>query len=415
MYREPLPLPQKRRLSFGTSPKFFRLADAIAKVHEPTPTQLDALERSYNSTGQFLMESEEFRDFTISVHPQGSRAIGTIIRPMRRVTEGFDIDIVLRLRRTALSKYGGEQGPVRLINDLHVVLKRYADRHSLKITKWERCITLEYSDGMCVDITPIIEDERFSFEYGDTHAQVPDRALRLYDPTNPMGLVSSFNAAARVRAAFAGTMTFDMAKSASLEPLPEATEVLNRLLSRLVQLLKLHRNVAFGAATLNGDFSPKSVFLTALAAEAYVLRAPIEHDSPLDLLLDVAETMPLFFERQQLGGGREHWLLPNHTAPGDNLASGMNTSAHQEAFVAWHGRLVADLERILACIESRSGLDRLVALVKEAFGERAAQSVLASEAPQPPTRPGLGRVFVGTAAAASALPMQSRAHTFFGK
>ena len=83
MHRDPLPLPLKRQLSRGSSSKFFYLADGIAKYNEPTQTQLGALERSYTATGQFVMESDEFRDFTMTVHAQGSRAIGTIIRPMR--------------------------------------------------------------------------------------------------------------------------------------------------------------------------------------------------------------------------------------------------------------------------------------------------------------------------------------------
>jgi len=184
--RDPLPLPTKRQLSRSTGYKFFGLVDAVAKYNEPTQTQLDALERSYNSTAEYVMDSDEFRDLTITVHAQGSRALGTIIRPMRFRPEGFDIDIVVRLRRAAMLKYGHD--PVALINDLYTVVERYADIHGLKVTRWERCITLEYADGMCVDITPIIADERVGIPYGETHARVPDRKLELFDPTNPKGL-----------------------------------------------------------------------------------------------------------------------------------------------------------------------------------------------------------------------------------
>lgn len=41
MHRDAFPLPLKRQLSHGSSPKFFYLADAIAKYNEPTQTQLD--------------------------------------------------------------------------------------------------------------------------------------------------------------------------------------------------------------------------------------------------------------------------------------------------------------------------------------------------------------------------------------
>jgi hypothetical protein len=107
MHRDPLPLPLKRQISRGLASKFFYLADGIAKYNELTQTQLGALERSYAATGQFVMESDEFRDFTMT-HAQGSRAIGTIIRPMRFRPEGFDIDVVIRLRDAANRKYGND-------------------------------------------------------------------------------------------------------------------------------------------------------------------------------------------------------------------------------------------------------------------------------------------------------------------
>lgn len=415
MNRDPLPLPFKRQLSRTASPRFFSLIDAIAKYNEPTQTQLDALERSYNATGQYVMDSPEFRDLTITVHAQGSRAIGTIIRPMRLRPEGFDVDIVVRLRQAAMRLYGND--PAALINTLNAVVKRYADQHGLKVTRWERCVTLEYADGMCVDITPVIEDERVGIPHGATHARVPDRKLRLFESTNPKGLANAFGEAASVRAVFTMTeaMTLDFAEArADLQPLPAVADVQNRLLSRLVQLLKLHRNVAFGGAAGDTDFSPRSVFITSLAATAYATRAPIAHDSPLDLALDIVDTMPMFFERQPLAGGGEFWLLRNVTAPGDNLASGMNTPERQKAYSEWQPRLKADLQRLLDCIERREGLDRMLEVVERAFGQRAAQAVLELEAPTPVPQSERRIVAVGTAAAATTYSLPARGHRFYG-
>jgi hypothetical protein len=414
MHRDPLPMPLKRQLSRVSSPKFFYLADAIAKFHEPTQTQLDAMERSYGATGRYVMESEEFRDLTLTVHAQGSRVIGTIIRPTKWRPEGFDIDVVIRLRHAANLVYG--DSPAKLINDLYIVLKRYAEAHGLDITRWERCITLEYADGMRADITPIIEDPLFSIPHGQTHAKVPDRKLHLFEPSNPMGLANAFNDAARISPLFTTTRVANFSEAAArgdMLPLPDADEVLNRLLARLVQLLKLHRNVAFGAPTDGSDFAPKSIFLTSLAAAAYALRAPIAHESPLDLLLDIVDTMPLCFERHQLSGGGEFWHLPNLTAPGDNLASGMNTPGRQAAFSKWHGLLTQHLQQMLHCIEHRDGLDTLLKLLEEAFGPRAAQAVRELEEPRPVAKPDRRIVSVGTAAATT-IALPARGHTFFG-
>ena len=415
MNRDSLPLPKNRQLSQSTGYKFFGLVDAIAKYNEPTTTQLETLERSYNSTGAYVMESEEFRDLIVTVHAQGSRALGTIIRPMRFRPEGFDIDIVVRLRRAAMQKYGHD--PVALINDLHKVVSRYAEAHGLEVTRWERCITLEYADGMCVDITPIIEDEKVGFRYGDTHARVPDRKLKLFEPTNPKGLANAFADAARIQAVLTVTKSLtanEVQIRSDLQPLPAMVDVQSRLLSRFVQIQKLHRNVAFAGVGPSADYSPRSVFITDLAATAYAMRAPIAHDSPLDLLLDIVDTMPVFIQRERLPGGGEYWLLPNHTAPGDNLASGMNTPARQEAYFGWHERLKADLEELLQCIEQREGLDRMLEIVERAFGSRAAQALRELEAPRKDPQLGRRIVTVGTAAAATTMSMPARSHTFYG-
>ncbi|MBW8721196.1 MAG: nucleotidyltransferase [Polaromonas sp.] len=414
MHRDPLPMPLKRQLSRVSSPKFFYLADAIAKYNEPTQTQLDAMERSYGATGSYVMESEEFRDLTIAVHAQGSRVIGTLTRPTKWRPDGFDIDVVIRLRHAANLVYG--DNPAKLLNDLYTVLKRYAEMHGLGITRWERCITLEYADGMRADITPIIEDPLFSILHGETHAKVPDRKLHLFEPSNPMGLANAFNDAARISPLFTTTKLASFSEAAArgdMLPLPDADEVLNRLLARLVQLLKLHRNVAFGVPTDGPDFAPRSIFLTSLAAAAYALRAPIAHESPLDLLLDIVDTMPLCFERHQLASGGEFWNLPNLTAPGDNLASGMNTSERQAAFANWHSLLTNHLQQILQCIEQREGLDTLLKVIDEAFGSRAAQAVRELEEPRPIAKPDRRIITVGTAAATT-MALPARGHTFFG-
>ena len=44
-----------------TSARFFGLVDMLVRALEPTQTQLDALESSYQSTGEFLVAAPEFQ------------------------------------------------------------------------------------------------------------------------------------------------------------------------------------------------------------------------------------------------------------------------------------------------------------------------------------------------------------------
>lgn len=418
MHREPLSLPPRRRYSSQAGSKFREIVEAIARLHEPTQAQLENLERSYESTGAHLMECPELHGLIALVHGQGSRMTGTLIRPSRSRAEGYDVDGVVRLHAEASAVYSGVGGPGQLIDDVYRPLQRYARTHGLEIVRWARCVTLTYADGMKVDITPIIADPLLTLPFGEFHARVPDRDLRRFSVTNPMGLVHSFNQSAKVRAVFTRQIALDSIQEAKtraeLEQLPDAADVQNRLLSRLVQLVKLHRNVSFPVSEGSEEnFAPKSVFVTALVAAAYAMRAPVPHHSQLDLMLDVVQHMPTYLQRERQPGG-EYWTLANPTAPGNNLAGDMNTPAYQTAFLQWHARLVSHLAQILDCIEDRQGLDKLLPLLEDAFGSKAASVVRELEQPRP--IPGLSTrsILIGTATA-STVSLPARAHNFYGK
>ncbi|MCP2086272.1 UNVERIFIED_ORG: hypothetical protein J2Y81_002289 [Paraburkholderia sediminicola] len=408
--------PQQRpAFSRRAATQFFHLADTIARSHEPTSTQLKALESSYISTAEYLAESAEFAGLTTNIHGHGSRELGTLLRPSDESREGFDIDLVARLDQRAMSRYGS---PGLLINDLHTVLSRYASARGLKIKRWERCVTLEYANGMFADITPVVDDPLSWAPYGDTHGRVPDRKLRTYEPTNPRGLTRSFARAAAIAPVFTAIEHLRFAAdsvSKSISPLPKADEVFERLLSRLVQLLKLHRNVAFGKATGHEDFAPSSVFVTTLAAAAYVDLAPKPHSTPLDLLLDIVEAMPRYFTRELDYDGREVWHLQNPSSPYDNLASSMNTRERQGAFDEWHARICRDLRKLVDAIEANAGLDAVVRIVVAVFGERAEAEILKDDRARREAGRKAGRVAImGGGAAPSSIIARSKPHTFYG-
>lgn len=411
------PVKFRRQATDRASARFFDLAEAIAGQNEPTQTQLNALESSYQSTGDFLSECPEFSGILDGIHGHGSRQIGTTVRPVDESRDGFDIDLIARLNRNAMQKYGGENGPALLLRDLHNALSRYATSHNLELLRWDRCVTLKYAGGMFADIAPVIDDPLLGVRYGDTHGRIPDRALKNYSATNPRGYAKSFNDAAIITPNFGQLIVSfaeDSLKRAEVAPLPEAQKIFGRLLSRLVQLLKLHRNVSFNDGRTNPDYAPSSVFITTLAAIAYEQKAPEFHESPFDLLLDIVETMPNCFHRVTTSYELEEWTLLNPSAPGDNLASGMNTIAMQAAFRGWHKKLVLDLRAILKTIEDQSGLDVLLIQIEAAFGPRAAKAVRAEEAKQIGTQRKFNKVAVFGSAAIAGVSMPVRAHTFYG-
>lgn len=292
MYRDLPIVPQRRRFSTGASAKFFYLAEAIARAYEPTQTQLSDLDRAYQSTGEYLATCPEFDGLLYQVHAHGSRQLGTMVRPMDEFREGFDIDLAACLARDGLLRYGGPGGPTRLIEHLFVAVKRYADRHGLEINRDDRCVTITYSGGMQADFAPIIDDSSHVVLFGDTHGRIPDSDLQRYISTNPRGYCRLFDKVALISPAFERRaelgMTFDSLRKAELLPLPDAEEVFARLLSRLVQLIKINRNIAFGAPNSVVNLVRISVFMdikfgtvdTAFGTAVSELHLPPVENSP---------------------------------------------------------------------------------------------------------------------------------------
>jgi Second Messenger Oligonucleotide or Dinucleotide Synthetase domain len=406
-----------RQVTADASARFTYLTEAIAKAFEPTATQLAELERAYVATGEYLIECPEFAGTLTHIHAHGSRQLGTIVRPLDVSREGFDIDLVARLSRGALTRYGGEAGPSLLLQHLSTALGRYADRHGLSIKKWERCVTLTYAGGMCADFAPVIDDPMHAIAFGEHHGRIPDRELKRYAATNPKGYCLAFDEIAKVTPTFrvieSLSFALDSVRKADVEPLPDAQDVLGRLLSRFVQIAKVHRNHAFANVTNAARLAPTSVFLTSLIAKAYAILAPKVHEGPLDLFMDIVELLPFLFERQTLAGGGELWFLDNPCALADNAAASMNTAQRQEAFRQWHDKLSNDLAGLLKAINTGQGADIVAKAVESAFGARARQSVLAHTAQRRDSLRSAGKaaIFLG---GVTSIVAPARAHTYFG-
>lgn len=392
---------------------FLRLVEDVGRSLEPTETQLASLERSYRSTSEFLVQCPELKGHLEEIYPQGSRQLGTMTRPLRG-KEGFDVDLVARLNRSAWSVYSSTGGAIALMNGLHAALKRYADQHGLQLHRWSRCATLEYADGMCADIAPIIDFPHAIAVHGQHHGMIPDRELRSFHPTNPKGFSKLFSDIAAIQPRFRQIAldSVEGMRKADITPLP-GTDVFGRLLCRLIQMIKLHRDVAFADEPLQ-KLRPSSILITALATSGYKLKAQVPHFDQLDLLLDIIRTMPTIIKLRPMGNGQVEWEVDNPTAPGDNLASSVDSREKQEAFLQWHSKLVEDVLAIIDTTERRAGLDQVAIKVSSSFGDKAGAALRNAQLTRQNQQRSVGKV-ASITGLGIALPMTARSHTFFGE
>lgn len=384
---------------------------AITDAHALTQTQRERLESAYKAVGSHLAEDKVFSSITREVHPQGSMLLGTTTRPEGK-TE-FDVDLVLSL----VPRLHERWNCVLLLDAAYEALKEHAKQHNLKIHKKRRCIQLQYANEMHADVTPIIHNPQIYGLHCDTMGLVPDRNLYRYLGTNPKGYGKWFDSSALLMPVFTMRRSLDIAAKADVIPLPSQA-VFDRLLSRIVQLFKIHRIVYFSDKI---DLCPPSAFLTTIIVHAYRDAASASFASPMDFLLYVWRKMPDYIQVQS---SYDHniWVVENPAAEGDNLADRMNSlPARKVAFREWYIQFHEDLISLIKQVGSKGGIDTLSKSVTSTYGEVAGKSinttVLTSTQTQRTSRQVIvprGAGTAGSLAAAPAIAMSSQSHNFFG-
>ena len=108
-------------------------------------TRIDGLNRSVYAIKQFLSNN---LDGYISTEPQGSYALGTIIKPVDSNKE-YDADILITV------EYDETKTPRDYIDDLNQCLKA-SSLYAEKTHRKTRCASIEYSGDFHLDIVPCI-------------------------------------------------------------------------------------------------------------------------------------------------------------------------------------------------------------------------------------------------------------------
>jgi hypothetical protein len=273
-----------------------------------------------------------------------------------------------------------------------------------------RCWRINYAGEFHLDITPSIPNPGCP----KGGVLVPDKALRLWTPSNPKGYKTLFLERAKIMPQMRlikSMAAMDSARSV-VEPYPEQVSF-KGILPRTVQLSKRHRDIHF--QELDPSLAPISVIITTLASRAYEFCAlNTVYDSELDLLCDVVRHMPHFIQ-VDTSSGRRQWFIWNETTDHENFAEKWNADPRRaDAFYTWHAKLLADLES-LTHIE---GLDLLTKRLGSAFGSTPAARALDGLTEPVSAARRTGRLVaapaVGLSVAAVASSTSVRANTFHG-
>ena len=226
-----------------------------------------ALESHIERAGSIL------EHLVVLFYVQGSMAIGATIRARHR-EDGYDIDIVVELRLP-------HSTPPNVVLDmlLQVVKGEPGSRYYDCTVRRTRCVTVEYADGMHVDLTPSILVEPASPRRSVIPHAKPeeprhrDRMVQM----NAFGFAEEFNERnppdwvfaedyAKVRKRMdSGSITIAAAES---EPVPAHSSEVGGKSTTVVALQLIKRNRLLCYRPRDGVRMPPSVMISSIVLEA---------------------------------------------------------------------------------------------------------------------------------------------------
>jgi hypothetical protein len=379
------------------------LIEEVCQYLEPSAYQRDLAKQRYEGVGDWLARSDDWLLTSIAIRLQGSVAIGTTVKPIG--ANEHDVDLVAHVPDVEVAI-----SPALLKQRIGDRLQSNA-KYAPLLVEMARCWRLDYANEFHLDITPSIPNPECRFG-GEL---VPDKALKAWKASNPMGYRAKFERRAalqpRIRSVFG--KAYDSARAdTQVESYPDDKR-LKGILRRIVQIAKRHRDVHF----IDDDdgLAPLSIIITTLASRAYEYCVnQFEYDHELDLIVDVLRWMPAMLQTGTFEG-RTVWYLWNQTTAGENFCEKWNKHPERaQAFFSWHGQAVADIEHLA----SAQGLDQVRRLLGSIFGTAPANKAMDSFTEGVSGARSLSRLsvskpaglIVGTAAGATPV----RGNTFFG-
>lgn len=333
-----------------------------------TPTMYKNAVTKYNSIVKYL----EDNGIEADMYPQGSFALGTVVRPsVKDPNASYDLDFICQIRTTR-NELTAEELREKVENIL-----TSSDLYGGKLSIYEECFTIEYADinnvGFSIDIVPAAAENEAnkgrlrtkSKNPGliDTAIAIPKHSEKKYDwiTNNPKGyrtwfddINAPFKAANRVHYR---QMLFEANHSLynSVEEIPEGLE--RSVVQRVIQILKYHRDMFYSKYKNGDDIKPISAIISTIVARIASSASP--NLSVYDFLEYVLNEFATYAEHQYLTEDRfielyhdknvikredGDWIIENPANPEDNLADHWNADVNiPKYFFIWTKAVRTDL------------------------------------------------------------------------
>ena len=313
-----------------------------------------AADEEYTALGKWIDKKTEegSTPYTVSIYPQGSFALGTVIKPISD-EDDYDLDLVCQVENgTGLE---AEELKCDVVKPWLTGYKKTKN----DIEEKRRCWHVEYEDvpNFHMDVIPAIP--RYPSNADSTMICITNKdkdrdPVYEYQGSNPKGYIRWFFGRCRQRkvASVDGKiMNYDMAQQEDLKQNKNKTK-----LQKAVQILKRHRDVMFEKDL---DNKPISIIITTLAGQLYKGESTI-----LDTLLGFVDGVEAYLNAHRKEDGSYSILNPSYA--GEDFADKWKEHPErQAAFFTWIYQLQGDFN-----LENLISRDRVTMgnAVKKSFG-----------------------------------------------
>lgn len=238
----------------------------VARRVQLSPTKHDEAQQHFEALCSFVDRPESpLHNKVIACYPGGSFATGTAIASSVSKDQ-HDVDVVMELDVPTNSD------PQTILGLLFEAINGpQGSRYHGRVTLNSRCVTVEYEDGVRVDLMPIARLTAAPEKAGNLFHFKPQPRESYHKPVNPWGFADHFNNQTAYDPIFAAIFEArSMADGgtvakADVDPLPDRVP-LSEKSARVValQLIKRNRDVRFRNRSKR---KPPSVVLAAMALE----------------------------------------------------------------------------------------------------------------------------------------------------
>lgn len=394
------------------------LADVAIRVQLSRTDYNKAVSRYRTINDWIERDGSPLKDRVELFYPQGSMAIGATIASKLK-TDEFDIDVIAQLD---LPGYVPPRQPLDLLYE--AIHGEPGSRYYGMANRRTRCVTVNYSDNMHLDVTPVVrmwgtpERQSWIFHHRPETPWEPGRSL----VANPYGFAEWFKDNTPPDHAFADIFeerarqyeNLVMLEKAASDPVPSQEPLFRKSKAVVVlQLLKRWRNVQYDSRQ---GRRPPSIMIAKLVADAANQTERLTDE----LLRQACHAMSVF--RQAHDQGRLVHVV-NPMCVDDLLTDRWPGSLQAQAlFIRDLEDLVRKAERLAAGCD----LEEMQQIMVSLFGESPARDAVRTFNERNGNAIGgggsrydsrMGRLVIPSAVAASSAPVLARptpGHTFYG-